>query len=61
MPVPYFRRKLDRPRDLRELADVVSAAVNSLGMRVPTRWAHETLGIPEAAEGEATLSKRSSE
>jgi len=57
MPVPYFRRKLDRPRDLRELADVVSSAVNALGMRVPTRWAHETLGIPEAAEGEAVLSK----
>jgi phage gp29-like protein len=60
-PVPYFRRKLDRPRDLRELADVVSAAVNSLGMRVPTRWAHETLGIPEAAAGEAVLASRSSE
>lgn len=57
-PVPYFRRKLDRPRDLRELADVVSAAVNSLGMRVPTRWAHETLGIPEAAAGETVLSKK---
>jgi len=57
MPVPYFRRKLDRPRDLRELADVVSSAVNALGMRVPTRWAHETLGIPEAAQGEAVLSK----
>lgn len=54
-PVPYFRRKLDRPRDLRELADVVSAAVNALGMRVPTRWAHETLGIPMAAEREAVL------
>lgn len=58
MPVPYFRRKLDRPRDLRELSDVVSVAVNSLGMRVPTRWAHETLGIPEAAAGEATLSRK---
>lgn len=56
-PVPHFRRKLDRPRDLRELADVVSAAVNSLGMRVPTRWAHETLGIPVAAGSEPVLSR----
>ena len=55
VPVPYFRRKLDRPRDLRELADVVSSAVNALGMRVPVRWAHETLGVPVAGEGEEVL------
>lgn len=58
MPVPYFRRALERPRDLRELSDVVAVAVNSLGMRVPTRWAHETLGIPEAADGEAVLASK---
>ncbi len=61
VPVPYFWRKLDRPRDLRELADVVSAAVNGLGMRVPTRWAHATLGIPAATGDEPVLAGRREE
>ena len=44
--VPFFRRKLELPRDRRELADVLRVAVNELGMRVPARWAHEALGVP---------------
>lgn len=56
-PVPHFRRALDRPRDLRELADVMAVAVERLGMRVPSRWAHETLGIPLAGENEAWLNE----
>ncbi|UCD28935.1 MAG: DUF935 family protein, partial [Planctomycetota bacterium] len=36
-PVPFFHRKLDTPRDLRELADVLSVAVNDLNMKVPTQ------------------------
>jgi len=55
-PVPFFRRKLDVPRDLRELADVLNVAVNDLKMDVPACWAHNTLGIPTADEGETTLS-----
>ena len=55
MPVPYFRRQLELPRDRRELSEVLGRAVNELGMRVPARWAHETLGIPMASEGEKTL------
>ncbi|MHC4671598.1 MAG: DUF935 domain-containing protein [Planctomycetota bacterium] len=58
VPVPFFRRKLDKPRDLRELADVLKVAVNELKMEVPTQWAHNTLGIPAAEEAEATLSGR---
>lgn len=54
-PVPYFERKLQQPRDLKSLAEVVSVAVNTLGMRVPTHWAHETLGIPAASAEEAVL------
>jgi phage gp29-like protein len=54
-PVPYFRRKLRRPRNLTELSTIVSTAVNELGMRVPARWAHDELDIPEADAGEATL------
>ncbi|NLX23384.1 MAG: DUF935 family protein [Phycisphaerae bacterium] len=55
VPVPFFRRPLDPPRDLRELADVLSAAVNDLRLAVPVRWAYDALGIPPAREGEAVL------
>ena len=54
-PVPYFRRQFDPPRDLKELAGVLSVAVNELHMRVPARWAHSALGVPEAGTGEAVL------
>ncbi|MFQ6048341.1 MAG: DUF935 family protein [Phycisphaerae bacterium] len=60
VPVPYFRRKMDLPRDLRELADVLAVAVNELGIRVPRRWAHEMLGIPEPTRAEAVLDNRPS-
>jgi phage gp29-like protein len=55
VPVPFFRRPLDPPRDLRELADVLSAAVNDLRLAVPARWAYDALGISPAREGEAVL------
>ncbi len=45
-PVPFLKRHLEPPRDLRELADVLNVAVNDLRMQVPARWAHEALGIP---------------
>ena len=55
VPVPYFRRKLDADRDPAQVAEVISMAVNELGARVPARWAHDTLGIPEAGDGEPVL------
>jgi len=55
VPVPHFRRQLELPRDRRELSEVLGRAVNNLRMRVPARWAHETLGIPMAGEGEQVL------
>ncbi len=57
VPVPFFRRKPEEPRDLRELADVLSVAVNDLGIQAPTRWVHDTLGIPQATNGEATVGR----
>lgn len=56
IPAPYFRRQLEPPRDLRELAGMLSVAVNELGMRVPARWAHSALGVPEAGTEEEVLS-----
>jgi phage gp29-like protein len=51
-PVPYFRRQLDVPRNLREYVDVLNVAVNDLSMRIPAQWAHRVLGVPSAAAGE---------
>jgi phage gp29-like protein len=58
MPVPFFQRQLHPPRDLRELADVLSTVVHDLGMKVPVRWAHDALGLPEANEHDAIVSQR---
>jgi len=55
VPVPFFHRKLDSPRDLRELADVLKVAANDLRMGIPTQWAHDALGIPMAEDGEQVL------
>ncbi len=56
VPVPLFRRRLGHDMSTQELADALSVAVNQLGARVPAHWAHAALGIPRAADGEATLS-----
>jgi len=53
--VPFFKRKPGRPQDVREFTDMLDAAVMRLGMKVPERWARETLGIPAARNGETTL------
>ena len=60
-PVPFFARQLDLPRDRRELADVLNVAVNDLQMKVPTRWAHDALGVPAADDGENVLTGRPAE
>jgi phage gp29-like protein len=58
-PVPYFRRRIEDPPNVAELAGVLSVAVNELGVRVPARWAHAALHIPEAGEGGVVLPGRS--
>ena len=57
-PVPYFKRVLEPPRDLKQLADVLNVAVNDLGMQVPSQWAHHALGVPHAADEQAVLTGR---
>lgn len=54
-PVPHFRRLTDQSLEPEQLARVLAVAVNQLGVRVPARWAHAALGLPEAPEGEAVL------
>jgi phage gp29-like protein len=55
-PVPCFRRFADQSLEPEQLAKVLAVAVNQLGARVPARWAHTALGIPEAQPGESVLS-----
>jgi phage gp29-like protein len=50
-PVPYFLRRPDRRADAKELAELLSVAVNQLGVDIPLAWAREALGIPQADEG----------
>ncbi len=57
-PVPMFRRSLIQSFDSARLATTLSAAVHELGLRVPRRWAHRALGIPEATSDEPTLAPR---
>jgi len=54
-PVPHFRRIVDLSNEPKKLADVLATAVNDLGVKVPSRWAHAALGLPEAREGEEVL------
>jgi len=55
VPVPYFRRVPDQTLDPSQLGGVLDVAVNRLGARVPTRWAHTALGLPQANGDEAVL------
>ena len=55
VPVPCFRRKLRQPLGSGALSDVLDAAVNQLGLRIPAYWAHDALGIPEADPDEASI------
>jgi phage gp29-like protein len=57
-PVPHFRRVPDQTLEPERLVNLLSTAVNQLGARVPRRWAHAALGIPEAGEGESVVSGR---
>ena len=54
-PVPHFRRLADQRFDPEKLGRVLDIAVNQLGAKVPARWAHSALGLPQAAAGEVTL------
>jgi phage gp29-like protein len=58
-PVPYFKRQLDPPRDLRELADILNVAVNDLNMQIPAEWAHRALGVPYTDNEEQYLAGKS--
>ena len=57
-PVPRFRRSLVQSVDTKVLADTLAVAVNELGMAVPTAWAHQSLGIPQAEADAAIVSGR---
>ena len=52
-PVPFFRRRVKSPLSVNEQVELIDAAVNRLGLSVSANWAHELLGLPIAAPGQA--------
>lgn len=54
-PVPYFRRDLMKPTDAGRAAAMLDAAINRLGLEVPTGWARQMLGIPAPTAGEDVI------
>ncbi len=54
-PVPHFHRILDQRFEPDKLAKVLDVAVNQLGARVPARWVHASLGIPEVVGDEPVM------
>ncbi len=54
-PVPRFRRSLVQSVDTKVLVDTLAVAVNQLGLPVPRRWVHQSLGIPEPQADEPIL------
>lgn len=57
-PVPYFKRVLEPPRDLKQFVDVLNVAVNDLGMKIPSPWAYQTLGVPSSPDEPPVLPGR---
>ncbi|MFQ5805337.1 MAG: DUF935 family protein [Phycisphaerae bacterium] len=57
--VPHLRRSLIQSVDTKVLADTLSVVVRELGLKVPQRWVHRALGIPEPTGEEPILSRGS--
>ena len=55
VPMPQLRRSLIQSVDTKVLADTLAVAVRELGMKVPRRWVHRALGIPEPSGEEPVL------
>jgi len=58
VPVPRFRRSLAQAVDTKVLAGVLAVAINQLGLAVPKRWIHQSLGIPEPSANEPVVVAR---
>lgn len=52
--LPKFKFMFDDSEDLGTLAEALPKLVG-VGMRIPTEWAHERAGIPQAEKGAAVL------
>lgn len=57
--VPDLRRSLIQSVDTKVLVDTLAVAVRELGLKVPRRWVHRALGIPEPAGEEPVLAEGS--
>ena len=55
VPLPIFRRKKPEVEDLVKTADLFERGTQRLGLRVPVKWAHEKLGLPQAEGDEPVI------
>lgn len=58
--IPVFEFDTKEPADLALFADSLPKLVD-IGVPIPTNWARDKLGIPEAQEGETLLARASSQ
>lgn len=56
-PLPTWRFNLEKPRDLKALAETIST-LGQAGLRIPTAWVYRTFGVPEPAGNEPVLGAR---
>lgn len=52
---PSYHTEVEQDNDLKTFGEVLDIAVNKLKMRVPARWAHEQMTIPEPVDDEPVL------
>ena len=57
VPVPHFRRRTDQARNPRQLAEILSIAVNQLGLQIDERWTRQALGLPVQADAEGNQAR----
>lgn len=52
---PTYHTVVQKPEDRKYMAEIIATAKRDCGMRVPAKWAHEKLSIPQPQDGEAVL------
>lgn len=58
--LPRFEFNIVQPEDMKSISESLPALVD-LGAKIPVRWLHEKLQIPEASKDDAILGKQTAE
>ena len=55
---PYYKTIVEPPKDVKQIAETLNAAINVIGLEVSKQYAYESLGIPQPEEGEEVVIPR---